>query len=320
MCRSTISRYLLLTALGLSSLSIHAQKETKEAVSFGNMDNWVVREIKESLVIGGGTKYVYEIAKGDTIFDNGVYKSTSPWATSSVLAKVKGVTKGSVTVFPEKRGTGACARLETRIENAKVLGLININVLASGTIFLGQMVEPITSTNNPQSKLITGVPFTKRPKAIEYDYKVTTGGSCIKATGFSKQQKVDRKDMAETHVLLQHRWEDKDGNVFAKRVGTGWERFGQSVAAWQNGHRLNIHYGDISTQSFYQAYMGLITGERAYYTRNSKGKMVPIQEVGWADANDTVTHLILQMSSSNGGAYTGSIDSKFWIDNVKLVY
>lgn len=58
----------------------------------------------------------------------------------------------------------------------------------------------------------------------------------------------------------------------------------------------------------------------AFYTRNSKGKMVPIQEIGWAKPDSEVTHLILQFSSSNGGAYIGNPNSKLWIDNVKLGY
>lgn len=95
----------------------------------------MVRKIKESGIIGGHTKYLYEIAKGDTLVDVAYKNTTSPWATSSVLAKVKGITKTSITVFPEKRGNGYCARLETKIETCKILGLFNINVLASGTIF-----------------------------------------------------------------------------------------------------------------------------------------------------------------------------------------
>ena len=66
--------------------------------------------------------------------------------------------------------------------------------------------------------------------------------------------------------------------------------------------------------------MGLKNGEHAYYTRNSKGQMVPIRETIWAIPSEKVTHIVLQFSSSNGGAYTGNIQSRFWVDNVKLVY
>ncbi|SBV90740.1 PCMD domain-containing protein [uncultured Dysgonomonas sp.] len=317
-----IQKIWLSSLLGLFPLlNILGQAEVIEMLPYGDMDKWMVREIKESKIIGGNRKYLYEIVPGDTLKDKPYKNTTSPWALSSVLARVKGITKTSVTVFPERRaGNGHCARLETRIETCTVLGLFDINVLASGTIFLGEMNEPIKDTSNPQSKLVTGIEFTKRPKALQYDYKVTTGGNCIQATGFSKQKKIDRKDMAEVQILLQHRWEDAEGNIYAKRVGTGWERFEKSVDNWQNNHRLIVHYGDISSKHFYASYMSLKDGQQAYYARNSKGKMVPIHETSWADPSEKVTHLIVQFSSSNGGAYTGSIDSKLWIDNVKLVY
>lgn len=313
-------KQILLMFMFLSSLYSYSQKETVTPIQFGDMNQWMVRKISESRVIGGNTKYLYEIASGDTLIDKPYKNTKSPWAVSSVLAKVKGVTKTSVTVFPEKRDNGYCARLETRIEECKVLGLFSIKVLASGTIFLGEMVEPITGTSDPQSKLVTGIPFTQRPNALEYDYKVVTGGLCIKATGFSKQSQLQEKDMAETQLLLQHRWEDADGNVFATRVATAWERFDKTVEAWQNKHRLSIHYGDISKQAYYRSYMGLKSGDNAYYTRNSKGKMVPIQEISWANENEDITHIVLQFSSSNGGAYIGNTDSRLWVDNVKLVY
>lgn len=315
-----ITKVMSIVQLCLLSVGLSAQGR-REPLDFGDMNRWMVREVNESKLIGGNTKYIYTLAEGDTLKNNTPYvASASPWATSSVLAKVKGVTKASVTVFPEQRGPGCCARLETRIENIKVLGLININVLASGTIFLGKMMEPITSTDNPQSKLETGIAFTGHPKALEYDCKVTTGGPCIRSTGFSGQKKVNRKDMAEVFILLQHRWEDAEGNIYAHRVATGWERFGATVELWQNAHKLSLEYGDISSYPSYKTYMGLKNGDEAYYARNSKGKMVPVVESGWAGQDEAVTHLIVQFSSSCGGAYIGSPDSRLWVDNVKLVY
>ncbi|WP_010249917.1 PCMD domain-containing protein [Myroides injenensis] len=315
---------IIFLVLSLLCFSKHAdaQNEKVEMIPYGNMDKWMVREIKESFLIGGNTVYLYSITDiKDTLKDNTPYKSTkSPWATSSVLATVSGITKGSVTVFPEKRDKGFAARLETRIERVKVLGVININVLASGTIFLGEMVEPITDTKNPQSKLVTGIPFTKKPKALQFDYKVITGGPSKRVNGMGKGTDANRNDMAEIQILLQKRWEDKDGNVHAKRIGTGWERFDKSVKTWQNNHRLTVHYGNIKDQSFYGNHMDLRTGDQAYYTRNSKGKMVPIIEEGWGEKDDEVTHLIVQFSSSNGGAYIGNTDSRLWVDNIGLVY
>jgi hypothetical protein len=53
---------------------------------------------------------------------------------------------------------------------------------------------------------------------------------------------------------------------------------------------------------------------------NSKGESVPINEIGWAEEGETPTHMILQLTSSHGGAYIGSPGNTMWIDNVKLVY
>ncbi len=304
----------------LTIFPVWGQTEKIEMFAYGDMDQWIVRVVDESFIIGGNRKYFYEITSGDTLW-NKPYKNTdSPWASSSVMAKVSGVVKTSITVFPEKRGEGYCARLETRMEHCKVLGLFNIRVIASGTIFLGEMLEPITDTKNPQSKLVSGIPFTGRPKALQYDYKLVTGGPCFYASGFGKPEARPGTDQAETSVLLQCRWEDAEGNVYAKRVATAWERFEQSVEEWQNGHRLVFQYGDITAASFYKDYMNLIDGKDAYYTRNSKGKIVPIHEIGWADAGEAPTHIVLRMSSSCGGAYIGNTDSRFWVDNVGLVY
>lgn len=315
-------RYLeiaLFSGIIFASFTSNAQKE--EPIPFGDMDKWLVRVVDESFIIGGNTKYLYEIAPGDTLKNNTPYVNTvSPWATSSVLAKVSGVVKGSVTIFPEKRGDGYCARLETRMENVKVLGLINISVLATGTIFLGKVIEPIQDTKNPQSKLCNGRPFTKRPTALALDYKVTPGGQQIKATGFSRIVDIPKKNQAEACLLLQNRWEDAQGNLYAKRIGTAYEQYGKNVTEWQNAHRIPVYYGDITTKPYYKPYMGLVTGENTQYCENSKGVMVPVKEVGWGAPDEKITHIVLRLSSGNGGAYIGAPDSKFWVDNVKLIY
>lgn len=304
-----------------SNIQAQTQSERIEPIPYGDMDKWLVRVVKESFLIGGATKYLYEVAPGDTLFNNTPYKNLiSPWASSTVMAKVSGIYKASVTVFPEKRGNGYCARLETRMENCKVLGLVNIDVLASGTLFLGEMVEPIRDTKNPQSKLMTGIPFTKRPRALSYDYKVISGGKRIRATGFSKVTEIAGKNNAETCLLLQHRWEDADGNIYAKRIGTAWERYDSVIDTWQNDHRMPIHYGNMTTKPEFKSWMGLIPEKNSHYTYNSKGEIVQIHEIGWATDNEPVTHLVLRISSSHEGAYSGAPGSKFWVDNVKLIY
>lgn len=316
-----ISVCVLAAIAGLSTA--RAQQKVLN-FAHGHFDQWIVREIKESAVIGGTVREVYAIGPRDTIKGDIPYRRSpkTPWATSNVMAKVSGVTKCSVTVFPEKRGNGYCARLDTRLETVKVLGLINITVLASGTVFLGEMDEPITSTKNPMSKLLAGVPFTDRPAALIFDYKFRANGEKTRtyAPGFGSMKEVPGEDYADVTLILQKRWEDANGNVFAHRVGTLNERIGKNTPEWVNGHSIPVRYGNIKSSPSFEPQMDLLTGDQQNYCRNSKGKIVPIQEIGWASADEKPTHLMLQMSSSYGGAYTGSVGNSLWVDNIKLAY
>ena len=133
MIQKSIHRLLMTGFVAfISSLSLMAQHKV-EMLPFGDMDQWVDRQIKESSIIGGNTKNVYAIGPTSVIKGDQVYKNMggSPWATSNVMAKVAGITKTNTSVFPEKRGDGYCARLDTRMESVKVLGLVNITVLAA---------------------------------------------------------------------------------------------------------------------------------------------------------------------------------------------
>ena len=66
--------------------------------------------------------------------------------------------------------------------------------------------------------------------------------------------------------------------------------------------------------------MGLIPKDKSYYARNSKGKMVPVVEDGWDNADAIPTHLLVMASTSTGEAYIGTIGLTLWLDNIGLVY
>ena len=66
--------------------------------------------------------------------------------------------------------------------------------------------------------------------------------------------------------------------------------------------------------------MGLINGDKSYYARNSKGKMVKCPEEKWDDANATPTHMLLMASSGCGTAYVGTVGMTLWVDNFALVF
>ena len=322
---AVLSSSLPIAAQSVSESTADATKEKVVFLKYGNFDEWITRNIEESFLIGGHTKTIYAIAPTDTWNNDDPYlgKGGSPWGTSNVLAKVSGITKTNLSVYKEERpGHGYCAKLMTHVETCKVLGLVNIKVLAAGSIFLGQMQEPITGTKNPMGKMDAGVKFNQRPKSICFDYKIKLSGQPdrIRQTGFSRVTKVEGMDMPDCILYLQKRWEDANGNIFAKRIGTMVKRFDKSTNGWINDARFNIHYGNITKEPFYNESMALTKGEVTKYAKNSKGDMVPVQEIGWGDENEMPTHMVLQFDSSHGGAYIGSIGNTFWVDNVRVVY
>lgn len=290
-------------------------------VKYGDFSQWVTRHIKESHVIGGNEKTVYAVGPNKEINGAIPYKNTgsSPWATSNVMAKVAGVVKTSNAVYPADRGGGnRCARLATQMESIKVLGLVNMDVMVAGSMFLGEMIEPVKSTSNPYSKMDMGVTFEGRPKALVFDYKVDMPAvnTRVKSTGFSSKKTLQGHDEAVAFVLLQRRWEDADGNIHARRVGSGGELFGKTTP-WQNAHRLPISYGDASTLAKKYPFLQLrSTKDQAYYARNSKGKMVPVIEEGWDAPDAQPTHAIVMFSAGSGEPYIGTEGLTLYIDNV----
>ena len=305
----------------LSCLPIKGQEKVVP-LKYGNMDHWIIRNIKESAIIGGNQKTVYAVGPNMTINGNTPYtnKGGSPWGSSNVLAHVSGIYKTNNSVYRDNHEGGYCAKLVTHIEKVKVLGLINIKVLAAGSLFLGDVREPITSTKDGPKAINWGIPFTARPKAVRFDYKTYMPNVAhrIKQTGFSSASTVAGRDYAIAVLYLQKRHEDAQGNITAKRVGTMVVKYGKSTNGWVQNATYTIHYGDIRHMAGYDAAtMGLRSTD---YACNSKGKRVPVKEVGWASAGDKPSHLILQFSSSHGGAYIGTPGNTLWIDNVALVY
>ncbi|MEG1547068.1 MAG: PCMD domain-containing protein, partial [Bacteroides sp.] len=261
---------------------------------------WVTRKIHESGIIGGATKYLYELGPTQMIEKNEAYKNLggSPWANSNVMAKVAGIVKTNTSVFPEKRGDGYCVRLETRMESVKVLGIVDITVLAAGSLYTGTVHEPVSGTKNPMKILGMGIPFTQMPKAVRFDYKIKMSGDSdrIRATGFSRISKIPGKDLPAVILLLQKRWEDNKGNLYAIRVGTMVVKFDKSTTGWINKATYPVMYGNITQSASYKPeWMKIQEQER--YSLNSKGKSVPIKEVGWATEDDKPTHMVLQFTS-----------------------
>lgn len=315
----------LLMADILFTVNAYAQQSVVDAINeYGTFDSWSMRQVKESGLIGGATKTLYEFyGNQETVF-TGKTPFTAPegylWRTNNVLAIVAGVVKTNNTIFPEERGNGYCARIETHIEEVKALGVINMDVTCQGALLLGVLPEPITTTKDPMAKVFYGIPFTGMPKAVVMDIKADVGHEVIRATGFSKLKPMGYPDSAEITVMLQKRWEDEDGVVHALRVGTAIWRISEDIPEWMNGYELKIHYGDITGEPFYEEYMGLKNDpESAFHAPNSKGRNVIIQEDGWAEPGTQPTHLVINIISSCGKAFYGGVGNTLWVDNVRIV-
>lgn len=280
---------------------------SEELIPGGNFESWTSKTYTESRLLGGKTVTFV--------------KPSASWAVSNVYAKIAGIVKTNTSVYTDSHpGNGTCAKLYSHLVSCKVLGIVDVEVFAAGSLFLGSIAEPVTSASDPYGKLNFGIPFTKRPKALKFDYKtqVVPGNRIKKGTG--SRSTVQGQDMCEVVCLLQHRSEDAKGNITATRVGTLVKRFNKTTG-WTNGASFTINYGDVSKQPGYdKSSMGLMgQGGTQRCAKNAKGRYVPIKETGW-DGNATPTHVVLQFSSSHGGAYIGSVGNTMWVDNVKWVY
>lgn len=297
--------------------------ETIEMLPFGDFEHWAVRYITESKIIGGRVKTLYAPAPTDTFRLNGPFeygKNGNIWSVSNAYARVAGVEKASGTTYPERRGSGWCARLDAKLDSVVAARIINLKVYVAGTLFTGKTLEPVgmAGAGNPYTVISMGVPFDRHPVALMLDYKalIEQSDTITYAKAVSKPKYKQGRDCAEIYIYLQHRWEDKDGNIYSRRVGTGYERILKSVPEWKNDHRVPIRWGDITMQPDYKDYEGL--GMHNFYTQNSKGKMVPIQEIAYG--SEAPTHMIIMLTSGSYEAFVGHEGNTLWVDNVRLVY
>lgn len=317
--RTHIARKGLSVLLMLPMLAL-AQRYEK--VPFADFEQWTVRYVTESQIIGGQEKILYVVGPMDTIRGNIVYDyKKTIWSSSNAYARVAGVTKTSTNVIPDHGPTGKCAKLVTQMAACKVAGLVNIKVLAAGSIFWGQIQEPISGIKNPYAVMSWGIPFTKRPQAMVFNYKavIPNTGKLIKSTTF-RAYEFEGYDPAEAVLLLQYRWEDEEGNIHAKRVGTAMCQIDKTTAGWMMDTRLPVIYGDARKSMEYKPYMDLISGYRNMYAFNSKGQKRLIIEEEWADSDCPVTHAIMWFCSGSRGAFIGALDNVLWVDEVRLEY
>ena len=194
------------------SLGLKAQKEgvetagNNEQIKYSNLDSWWSRTVKESRLIGGQEIIYFEPGPSADEYQNieGTLDDLTPWATSNVRAEV-GVAAANQSVYREPRSHGYCARLETNLKKVVVLGIVNVKAIASGSMFLGSMEDPITDPDNPRHNTFMGIPYSHAPAALAFDYKVQLGQKRLNATGGFRVKAIDGPDEAEVYMILQNR-------------------------------------------------------------------------------------------------------------------
>jgi len=314
-----ISYLSLGTVISQNSASIYTDKN--DQLNYSALDFWYSRKVKESFLLSGKTIDLYGVGvvspKSD-FFDTKLKDPKSPWGTTNIYSKMV-LDVANTRVFPEKRGSGYCCRLETAIRRDNIAGL-KVEVLIAGTLFVGELIEPVRGLKDPVKNVSQGIPFTQKPKAVKFDYKYEVGDKRVKA--IYNIDPIEGPDKAEFCLILQKRWEDKNGNVFATRIGGARQFFTSSVDQWVNGVSFPIFYGNITHLPQYdKKTMGLIPSVGEVYVKNSQGKVVPLVETGWGKPEDTSTQLIFYFTSSYEGIqYQGSPESVFWVDNIEFVY
>ena len=314
---------ILIVLFMFFSYSLFAnERDTVVGVPYGDMELWIQRSVTDSKILGGFTHIMHEVSGGVDIGNNMPYKKAVfvPWASSNTFADV-GVVKGSSTVLKDVRGDGYCAKLVTKLEVVNVLRLFNINVIAAGTLFFGSRTEPLSSASDGIRLINRGIETKVSPESVIFDYKYHSAGERYYADGVGAPELVGGKNVGEVIVFLQKRWEDEDGNIFAKRLATAIIQLDDTNGEWINDFELPLFYGNITDKDIYNTSTYLLNDDTpedlVHYTTNSKGEQTRIIEIGFGDKSDKPTHVFMSFSSSQTGAFIGAPGSVLWLDNVK---
>lgn len=72
---------------------------------------------------------------------------------------------------------------------------------------------------------------------LDYKALLPASGTLTRGTSF-RQTTFPGEDPCQVMLLLQYRWEDGDGNIHAKRVGTAFARISRSSGGWVKDCRV----------------------------------------------------------------------------------
>ena len=91
-----MKRLFLAFSFALCIVHCAISQERIEPIPYGDMEQWAVRYIKESALLGGKTKTLYVIAPTDTIRGNKAYTfDNTPWGISKQVPSSAGPSRSS---------------------------------------------------------------------------------------------------------------------------------------------------------------------------------------------------------------------------------
>ncbi|MBB3700934.1 PCMD domain-containing protein [Flammeovirga yaeyamensis] len=216
-----------------------------------------------------------------TEYSQGEYGNPKGWETSNPGTTFLGV----VNAYEEKEDVinGSAAKLET-----KGIGLTGI---AAATIYTGKFE---LNLSDPAKSAQLGVPYTKRPVSMSFNYKYTPGAIYEQYDG-ALGTTIEGVDSCLVYMYLQKREGDQ-----ILRVGTAAMQNSDTVTEWTK-RTLDVTYGVIENPV--------------------AGFKLREEETGWAAADTNPTHIIVVFTSTSAGDFfRGAIGSTLFVDEISIEY
>ncbi|MBB6461000.1 PCMD domain-containing protein [Flammeovirga kamogawensis] len=214
-------------------------------------------------------------------YSGGTYGNPTGWETSNPGTSFL----SEVNAHEETSDvvSGSAAKLETIA--------IGITGIASSTIYTGDFELDIS---DPAKSAQLGVPFDKRPTSLSFSYKYTPGDNYQQFSG------VTGTDIAGIDSCLVYMYLQKRDCESIQRIGTAALQSSETISDWTQ-KTLDVTYGEISNAG--------------------AGFKLRPEETGWANADETPTHVIIVFASSSAGDYfRGALGSLLFVDQISISY
>ena len=282
------------------------QPETAyEVIAYSDADESPVMErttdAEEPLTNGGFEEWCQESG----IIYPGLTRDGAYWGTGNTGAAVAGAV---LTDKTEEVRPGSSGRYAARLES-KLAGIAGIGKLAAGNLFIGRYV----ATRGTNGIVGFGRPFTKRPTALRGWVKYTCGA--VTDVG---------ADMPSGVTIAKG---DPDCGIIYFALGT-WTKEKYGVCEQEEGEKLLgtdevpicIDTRDRTTVFDPNGPDVVAYGELVFDRSVEEWQEFTVR-LNYVTTKVVPTHIVLVCSASRyGDYYTGSRDSRMWVDDFELVY